>query len=80
MTTKFQTDVISQRARLLERLRLGPVSTQQAVQELDILRPGSRIHELRQMGFNIKTEWVSVETRFARHRNAHYVLLPEVRS
>ena len=44
-----------QRARLLERLQAGPIDTFTAIRELNIVRPGSRINELRGLGHKILT-------------------------
>lgn len=45
----------AQRARLLERLKAGPIDTFTAVRELNIVRPGARINELRALGHKILT-------------------------
>ena len=42
-----------QRARILARLRIGSATTQQLRDELRIMHPGGRVHELRRLGFNI---------------------------
>ena len=42
-----------QRARILSRLRIGPATTLQLRNELHIMHPGGRVHELRRLGFNI---------------------------
>lgn len=46
----------AQRARLLERLQTGPIDTFTAIRELNIVRPGARINELRDMGHRIMTQ------------------------
>lgn len=46
----------AQRARLLERLQAGPIDTFTAIRELNIVRPGARINELRDMGHRIMTQ------------------------
>lgn len=70
--------VISQQQRLLQRLRQGSLSTLEARQELDILMPAARVHELRhQQNFNIVTHWEDGKTvKGKMHRVARYVLLP----
>ena len=45
----------AQRARLLKRLQMGPIDTLTAMRELNILRPGARIFELRDLGHKIFT-------------------------
>ena len=49
------TSGTAQRARLLERLKAGPIDTFTAVRELNIVRPGARINELRALGHKILT-------------------------
>lgn len=50
------TSGTAQRARLLERLHAGPIDTFTAIRELNIVRPGARINELRGLGHKIMTE------------------------
>jgi hypothetical protein len=50
-------DAASQRARLLELLRVQPLDTIQIRERLGIMSPASRIYELRKMGYNILTSW-----------------------
>ncbi|WP_312377531.1 helix-turn-helix domain-containing protein [Pseudomonas oryzihabitans] len=45
----------AQRARFLESLRHGPVSTIEARSELNIMQPAARIKELRDLGHPIQT-------------------------
>jgi hypothetical protein len=45
----------AQCARLLKRLQMGPIDTFTAIRELNILRPGARISELRDLGHKIFT-------------------------
>ncbi|WP_338502919.1 helix-turn-helix domain-containing protein [Pseudomonas poae] len=49
------TSGTAQRARLLERLQAGPIDTFTAIRELNIVRPGARINELRSLGHKILT-------------------------
>lgn len=49
------TSGTAQRARLLERLHAGPIDIFTAIRELNIVRPGARINELRGMGHKILT-------------------------
>lgn len=60
----------AQRYRLLEALRLRPVSTFEARTQLDIPHPAARVQELRET-HRIITHW----TREDGHRVAKYVLL-----
>lgn len=50
-----QTDAASQHARILARLKKGAATTVELIQEENVLRPGARIHELREKGHDIKT-------------------------
>jgi len=70
-------DAKSQCQRILEHLmnRTGGATTLELVRELDVLRPGARICELRQAGHNIMTHWAEDDTPLGRHRVARYVLL-----
>lgn len=71
----------SQRARILARLRLGPMTTTEARKELDVLMPAARIFELRGRGHQIFTEMVMVETKPDRwHTVGRYVLMTEARA
>ena len=49
------TSGTAQRARLLERLHISPIDTFTAIRELNIVRPGARINELRGLGHKILT-------------------------
>ena len=71
----------SQRARILARLRRGPLTTLEARRELDILMPAARVHELRHKhGIDIFTTMVAVETGPGRrHTVARYVLMREAK-
>ncbi|MFA7239327.1 MAG: helix-turn-helix domain-containing protein [Sulfuricellaceae bacterium] len=70
----------AQRARLHDALRIAPVSTIEARRNLDIMMPGTRIHELRHReGLNIVTHWSKEPTECGKlHRVARYVLQSEV--
>ena len=66
----------AQRARLLDRLRVGPVSTLEARRSLEILAPAPRILELRRAGYPIATVWTREATEVGiSHRVALYVLI-----
>jgi hypothetical protein len=65
----------AQRQRLLERLKISPIDTVTARQELDILCPAARVLELRKRGHNIETVWIERQTDCGKvHRVALYVL------
>lgn len=50
-----ETSAATQRARLLERLHIGPVDTITARTELNILHPAARVLELKERGHHIVT-------------------------
>ncbi|WP_437883540.1 helix-turn-helix domain-containing protein [Pseudomonas sp. LRF_L74] len=54
-TQPNNTSAEAQRARLLERLQEGPVSTIEARRDLNILMPAARVKELRTAGHVIQT-------------------------
>lgn len=49
------TSAANQRARLLERLQIGPIDTVTARAELNVLHPAARVQELREAGHHIVT-------------------------
>ena len=67
----------AQRARLLDALRCGPVTTIEAWRNLDILMPAARVHELKHRhGYNIQTLRTRQQTDCGMlHSVAQYVLL-----
>lgn len=67
----------AQRARLLDALRCGPITTIEARRNLDILMPAARVHELKhRYGYDIQKVIVQQETEGGRlHRVAKYVLM-----
>ena len=65
----------AQRNRLLDALRVAPVSTIEARRNLDVLMPAARVFELHEQGFDIATVWSWQETEQGKpHRVARYVL------
>ena len=68
----------AQRARLLDALRCGPVTTIEARRNLDILMPAARVHERRHReGHEILTHRIRQETESGKlHSIARYVLIP----
>lgn len=54
------TSGTAQRARLWERLQIGPIDTFTAIRELNIVRPGARINELRSLGHKILTHRITL--------------------
>jgi hypothetical protein len=68
-----------QRARLLDALKIGPLTTIEIRHDLDILMPAARIFELRHGGgHNIEKIWVDRPTAAGNlHRVALYLLKPQ---
>lgn len=62
----------SQNARVLARLRRGPLSLMSAFRELRVFRLAARIYDLRRAGHDIKTV-----TRKANPHDATYHLVKE---
>lgn len=65
--------------RLISALRIGPVSSIEAANDLDIVHPPSTIRRLRNHGHYIVTHWTYQATEPGRppHRVAKYILLQE---
>lgn len=65
--------------RLLEALRIHPVTTIEAANDLDIVHPPSVVRRLRKRGFDIRTQWTYQPTEAGRppHRVGLYVLISE---
>lgn len=66
----------NQRKRLLDALRIAPMTTIQIRHELDVIHPAARVQELRHnQGYNIVTHWQEQETPEGyMHRVAKYIL------
>jgi len=65
----------AQRARLLDALKIAPVTTLEARRNLEVLMPAARIFELRAEGYIIDTLRVMQETEAGiLHNVAKYVL------
>lgn len=70
-------DTTSQRIRILTRLKQGPVTTLELLQEENILRPGARICELREKGHDIRTHLQDVIDPWGRkHSRVALYYLP----
>ncbi|MGM0593477.1 MAG: helix-turn-helix domain-containing protein [Pseudomonadota bacterium] len=71
------TSTAAQRSRLLKHLReVGPVSTLQARELLNIYSAPPRVFELRNQGHNIVTIWVRERDNLGRlHRVGRYALM-----
>ncbi|MEQ6917033.1 helix-turn-helix domain-containing protein [Halomonas aquatica] len=71
-----RTDATSQCLRILARLREGPATTSELMLELNVLRPGARISELREKGHDIRTHLIDEFDPWGRphSRMAHYYL------
>ena len=59
-TLGHSTSTEAQRARLLARLKAGPIDTITARRELNILMPAARIKELREAGYPIETQRITL--------------------
>lgn len=69
-----------QRPRLLEGLRLSPLSTLEIRRYLDILHPAGRVQELREEGHEIQTlRRTEISDVGLPHSVAVYVLVKEAR-
>jgi hypothetical protein len=76
----YSNSSAAQRQRLLEWLRLhGSISTIDARDNLDIMMPAARVHELRhRFGYQIDMVWIKQPTDCGKlHRVALYVLKSE---
>ncbi|MNJ31056.1 hypothetical protein D3C77_256760 [compost metagenome] len=71
------TSITAQNARLAERIEQGSVDTFAIMRELNICRPGARICDLRNSGYNIVTNRVVLTDEWGRtHRGvALYTLI-----
>ena len=68
----------AQCARLLHRLRTGPITTFEAMRSYDIYHCPARILQLRKCGYDIATVWDRVVTEAGvTHRVGKYVLIKE---
>ena len=73
----LQNAASEQRERLLDRLRLGTVSTLEARRDLDIMHPAARVMELRNAGYQIDRLTVVEPSDCGRlHKVARYLLVP----
>lgn len=70
------TSSSAQRARLLARLRLGPIDTLTARRDLNVLHPAARINELKERGHPIRAQRISMTDEQGRthHGIALYYL------
>jgi Helix-turn-helix domain len=67
-----------QRARILQALQIGPITTFEASRYLDSYYPPVRISELRDQGHDIVLHWVRIATEAGQvHRIGQYVLTPK---
>lgn len=73
----LNTTAESQRRRLLEALKAGPVTTIAARAELNIMMPAARVNELKAQGHEIYTMRITIDDDCGRpHRQiAKYVLV-----
>jgi hypothetical protein len=73
------TSINAQIKRLVERLRAGPADTFALMRELNICRPGARICDLRNRGYQIHTQLITLTDDWGRQhgRVAKYTLIAE---
>lgn len=70
------TSAANQRARLLERLQIGPIDTVTARAELNVLHPAARVQELREAGHLISTHRQTIHDDQGRpHRGCALYLM-----
>lgn len=73
----IDTSARSQRSRILARLQEAPATTVELMQELNIMRPGARINELRGEGHDIRTHLQDVLDPWGRpHTRVALYYLP----
>ena len=65
---------MSQNRLVHERLKRGPLTPLQAMQELGCIRLAARVHELRQAGVEVKDRWLEVPSRHGVVRVKQYRL------
>lgn len=69
------TSAAAQRARILDSLSRGSLTTLEARRLLDVLHPAARVMELRRLGHNIATVWTTdITSEGNEHRVARYIL------
>ena len=74
--SSLSTSTKAQCSRLLKYLtEVGPITTFETRELLDISHPAGRINNLRNAGNEIVTSMVSVDNGIAKHRIARYALL-----
>lgn len=60
---------MSQKTKILKHLQRRPLTPLEALRRFGCLRLGARIHELREQGHEIETEWVERGgKRYAKYR------------
>ncbi|MBK8814865.1 MAG: helix-turn-helix domain-containing protein [Methylococcaceae bacterium] len=76
---KVSSNTTLQQFRLLDFIHnFGSITTIQARDELDIMSPATRVMELRDKGYNIVTELITIDTVKGRHSKvAKYILLSD---
>ena len=72
-------DKLTQCKKMVEYMKMfGPITTLQAIVYLRIVRPASRIHDLKKMGYQIDTELVYAENSDgSKTHYAKYTLIGE---
>ncbi|NAT59713.1 hypothetical protein BKM17_17480 [Pseudomonas syringae group genomosp. 3] len=76
------TSINAQLTRLIARLRAGQADTFTIIRELNICRPGARICDLRNRGYKIHTDRVTLTDEWGRQHVgvALYTLMSEPRA
>ncbi|MGZ5052327.1 MAG: helix-turn-helix domain-containing protein [Methylobacter sp.] len=75
MKSQYSNSRISQRQRILEWLRIKPMTTLEARLQLDVMHPSARIGELKEDGHNIIKSMVEDDSGKGKHKVAQYALL-----
>jgi hypothetical protein len=73
------TSIAAQLARLIARLEIGQTDTFTVMRELNICRPGARICDLRNRGYTIHTDRITLTDEWGRHHTgvALYTLISQ---
>jgi hypothetical protein len=73
------TSITAQLARLIARLEIGQTDTFTVMRELNICRPGARICDLRNRGYTIHTDRITLTDEWGRKHTgvALYTLISQ---
>lgn len=68
MEIQVKKKTLNQKDRILKYLEdFGSITYYEAVVELGVLQFGARIKELKEQGYNFKTEWISKKNRYGKN-------------